>query len=1043
MSIPSETVAIPVVKGLDVTTDLRLLQAPSLLEATNARFSGGGSKKRRGHVRMVLRNEGSLTATPGMALGEEDDLYWTDDTDNVSTLLGVATRDNETVLWDGVQMYSYLPSQTSAQAPFVAEVSAAAVLPSLRAVPMAKTAEAQNLPQMADNGTTRIVVWKNASNKAKYAIYDSTSDALIASGQFAAATVDYFRVFTLGGWMHVAIRDNDDDLVKLYSISSDEPNSITYRSYGDASAFDLWKMSESVAALAKITIDGVEVRYIGTTGVGAAAYTPFLHVPTVGLTPTRVAVATCVDNTDTCVIWWGSNTIGLALYTMAGVLTYEDSIAGVTGLQRLTIATKEYDTALANHRWDIYWDDGTNTYVKRAWGTLVSLFDFGDTITRYRQILASRAWNVGDRTFVWTGHSSTLQSTWFLLDEGLLPVGKMDFGIANVSGIGATGNLAGVNWYGDRGDEQYHLALSYKMRVVPDDTDKATAGVYAEPTIKGVYLDFLPSLNSTQAGRTLYIAGAQLWAYDGRELVEAGFHTGPEPTFQQVAGGTLTAAGEYSYRIDLCHRNAQNEEVRSLSILSDTIELTPGNQRVDITIPTVLTRRTDSYFLIYRNAMSSGTPLVNWWLLNSRDPSDASYLANTLTSSTVSFSDTGAVGDEAIQTRELHPATDTYLQPISAPACEIIASGRDRLWVAGGELSPGELAPSRLFAPGETPSFNAYLNIQVDRSNEPVTALGFAGEVAIIFRSGSTYLLDSDGPDNIASGSWSPVRLAHADVGAVSQASVARIPQGLIFQSPAGFRIVGPGGGFSLNEAGASVGAIGYPVDSVARDFTVTGSLVVEKESEVRFYGETETYVFNYMFNTWSKWTCGGVGVAKNTNGYALLAREDGELWIEDTSTFTDAGNTYTHRIRTAWLHAGMLGDFQRVRAVGGIGRFADLSTPNHTVRVEFYYDTRDFWEDRIEWTLPDSTTNTDTWGAGTWGAGVWGDTSATVSNLEDLTWDWIRGPAVQKCNAISISVEDVNTDGPGFELSAITLELARKSGLNRGPHRTGTGSYR
>src|SRR4249919_2374625 len=66
MPIPSETIALPILKGLDVTTDARLLTPPSLLEAENTQFTGGGAKKRQGHTSLKVRGEGSVT------LGDSD-----------------------------------------------------------------------------------------------------------------------------------------------------------------------------------------------------------------------------------------------------------------------------------------------------------------------------------------------------------------------------------------------------------------------------------------------------------------------------------------------------------------------------------------------------------------------------------------------------------------------------------------------------------------------------------------------------------------------------------------------------------------------------------------------------------------------------------------------------------------------------------------------------------------------------------------------------------------------------------------------------------
>jgi hypothetical protein len=1044
MSIPSDTIALPIVKGLDVNTDARLVNPPALLEAVNTRISGGGAKKRKGHTSLLVRGEGEvpladsdatwvfglgITETALRGVGEEDESYWRAANPKVGALHGVFTRDNETVTWDGSRLFSYLPSQLESQSQTAAEPEGEAVLPSLRAVPLAKYNEHQGRAEMADNGAVRVVTWINEDSDLRYALYDSVSSVLITQGSLSVTTARYSRTFSLGDWLHIAVLDDGDGRLKLFSINSTEPYSVTYRSYGDASHFDLFKVSETEAVVASTSSLGIKVTWISAVGAGSPTRAPILHVPPGGTTATLVAVAVGPYN-DIAIAWRasGSGTVKLALYNANGVLVDQGastwSDVTYSNALRFTLAPHFSQTSGAKTIWELFLDQGHDISAQRFWlaGSTLTL---GSLRTRYGQILASRAFYIGDRVFFWSAFPSTLQATWLLLDEGLKPVGHMDFGVAAYEQL--DGRVAGVNF-----TSQYEIqcALNYKLRVAPKDSTLATSGIYTEASIKGVYLDFLPTLATAQAGRTTYIAGAQLWSYDGQELTEAGFHVGPEPTLTQGAGGTLTALGTYSYRVDLCYRNAQNEEIRSLSILSESVELTGGNQKINLIIPTLPTRRDNAYFLVYRNAMSSGTPLTEWWLLNSRDPADASFLLNDLSVSSVSYLDDGSVDDTEIQTRELHPATDTYLQPIAAPACEVIASGRDRLWVSGGELPPGVVAPSRLFDPMEVPSFNAYLNIQVDRAVQPITAIGFVGEVAVFFRESSTHMLDSDGPDNVAQGFWNPPRLALSDTGAVSQASVARISAGLVFQSTAGIRLLGPGG---------SLSPIGTEVDNELRDFEIVGALVNEREQEVRFYGTASTYVFNYLYNSWSYWTCGGVGVAHS--GSTVLARSDGHLWIED-DVWRDGDATYTHRIRTGWLHAGNLGDFQRVRWVGGLGRYADLDNPAHTLRVEIFYDERAFWEERIEW-APMDTSNQDTWGAATWGDGIWGDTGATIDNLDDLTWEWDRRPSRQKCSVFSLALEDVNTDGPGFELSAFTFDLARKSGLDRTQDRGGSGTYR
>jgi hypothetical protein len=65
MRMEYETVAIPIVKGLDVTTRARLVQAPSLLQAQNSRFPrGSGSAKRRGHLATILHSPVLMVRIP-------------------------------------------------------------------------------------------------------------------------------------------------------------------------------------------------------------------------------------------------------------------------------------------------------------------------------------------------------------------------------------------------------------------------------------------------------------------------------------------------------------------------------------------------------------------------------------------------------------------------------------------------------------------------------------------------------------------------------------------------------------------------------------------------------------------------------------------------------------------------------------------------------------------------------------------------------------------------------------------------------------------
>lgn len=60
---------------------------------------------------------------------------------------------------------------------------------------------------------------------------------------------------------------------------------------------------------------------------------------------------------------------------------------------------------------------------------------------------------------------------------------------------------------------------------------------------------------------------------------------------------------------------------------------------------------------------------------------------------------------------------------------------------------------------------------------------------------------------------------------------------------------------------------------------------------------------------------------------------------------------------------------------------------------------------------------------------------------LRDAVWRWRRRLQRQKCSVISIQLDDDYSDGPGFTLTAIALEIGKKPGLDRIPWRGGVSS--
>ena len=502
----------------------------------------------------------------------------------------------------------------------------------------------------------------------------------------------------------------------------------------------------------------------------------------------------------------------------------------------------------------------------------------------------------------------------------------------------------------------------------------------------------------------------------------------------------MPLTGSYIYRVDLVHRNAQNEEVRSHSFYTN--QIVPVAENVTLTVRTCITRRVNSYFLIYRN-VDGGT---NWYLVNSRDPNNAEFVLNDQQVATVEWVDDGTIGDAVLEALESHPGNGgfSYVERYSAPSCEVIAAGADRLWVSGGEVPVGQAYPSRLFDPGETPAFNGFLAVQVDRSAEPITAIGAIGDLVMVCRRNSIYLIDGEGPDNSSNGNWPTPRLAYSDLGVIGQESLAVIALGLLFQSTAGIRLITANG--SLISTNGEVQNIGGPVDTLAQAMDIAGVVVVPQDQEARFYGRNgQTLVLNYEQMAWSTWDVTCAGAVRNTEtGLGILATHDGYIWEESDGLYLDNGAPYLHRVRFAWLRANGLMDFQAVRTVGGLGEASEA----HDVRVQLYYDERDYPGEEFTWSYPFdgasealSTWNNDTFGANTFGSGTFGDTHSGQSQLDfrDSVWRWTRSPSRRKCSVFSVSVDDNWSEGRGFVLTALALEVGQKQGLDKVPAHGGS----
>jgi hypothetical protein len=101
-----------------------------------------------------------------------------------------------------------------------------------------------------------------------------------------------------------------------------------------------------------------------------------------------------------------------------------------------------------------------------------------------------------------------------------------------------------------------------------------------------------------------------------------------------------------------------------------------------------------------------------------------------------------------------------------------------------------------------------------------------------------------------------------------------------------------------------------------------------------------------------------------------------------------------------------------------------------HYLRVQFAYDYEDAWRETV--TLNSSTVlSTSTWGSSTtWGSDpFWGGSQGAST-----VYEWRLKPRIQKCQAIKIRLEDVDTQTISGGASMALLSMLFTLGVKKKP---------
>ncbi len=632
----------------------------------------------------------------------------------------------------------------------------------------------------------------------------------------------------------------------------------------------------------------------------------------------------------------------------------------------------------------------------------------------HNSLLTSKGFRVGDEVFAW--YMSTNSNTNYLMG-----------GVSGAQRCGIADRETALSQLAAALDEETFLAWPFAVHPDPLEPESKhtwmrgyNAGVYSRPsnTLIGD-LDFLPHLSTAKFGRSVYLAGSLVRAWDGTEFGDAGFHDYPVlASSSPTTGGSLTLLATYSVRVYATRWNNQGEKFSSVALAATLPALTGSDDKITITIKTLpITNHSDVQFEVYRTA-GNGTFYLEGVVANNLAEHDAS-------TASVTFDLT--MSDATLRTKLADPrgggvGTPAQLDEFGPLGCSVLVTAGDRLWGIGGQVGHGVAEFSKLWVPGSGAGFDSLGgNLQVlDATGGAITSLAaFADSVVVAFQPDRVYVLAGNGPDNTGAGAYDVPQLL-LEGGTTTHRGTVSLPVGVVFWGAEGPRLL---------TAGFKVETIGEPVGPLAAGLDPSGVTANLARREVVWYTEGGVgLLWSYQDGSrWAQWT--GLPVAGVSD--RRLVTPDGRS-LAPSSTPRDGGRRYQFGFATGNVRPeALLMGSTRVRRVGLLGEHRG----DHNVRFRVYYDGSRLWSERFTW-----EPTVETWLAtGTdFSLLTPAEIDALACSEHSGAYGTNRRLARQVCRFLRVEVSDGGDDG--FIPWELSFELGQTPGLGRTAVNTFTG---
>lgn len=823
-----------------------------------------------------------------------------------------------------------------------------------------------------------------------YSLINYATGARIVANASVAETVNYGKVvvfqnkFVLIWWNASThhLRYSTLTPVGVFAAAADLATDMATTA-GTAN-FDCFVSINSNPSLSRIYVGynlassgGTQIFYLDTSFAKTSSTLVTSHVASKALTLFLDNANTVVwyaisDGTD---VWCGQMSWALAATNLAA--TVVAATAGVTQLMGLgplsTICELIFCAFTTGATTNV-----VSGYTMTQGGTPTSFFAVRSLS------LVSKLFNLAG-TFCYVGmYGGTLQPTYFLMAANSV-VGKIAASFAY--DYARTSHLPSVPLIG-----------SVAQLANPHTVGAADGGVVA--ATYATYLDPTATIYAAELSNTLHISGAQLWAYDGIQFVEHGFHLQPDSLAHSSTGSSTIAAGTYQAMAVYEWTDAQGQAHRSAPSLPNTITVSGGGVS-SITW-------TCSSLRVTQKGVSIGThinsPVTVSFFRTAAGGTIFFFIGsvvNDITADTVSFTDTNT--DAAIAGNLQLYTTSGEVPNSSAPSCQLLAIYAQRLIVV-----PSETPYQWWFSKQVISASAATTATPVEFSNQLITSIDQLGGAIVDIAAMDDKLLSAkattwfytvgNGPTiNGLNNDFSTAQNVTSIVGVAPGTRAAVVENGLLFQAP-------NGAGIWLMTRGLTQAYVGADVEAYNAQSLVQ-SVVVPSQNHVRFFmSGGATLVYDYYLNAWSVYSLADtVGAVCLYSGLFTFITSSGFVMQETPLAFTDLATPVSMTITTSWLKTAGIGGFQRLRRLLITGDYKSA----HRLTVSIAYDYGSATQ-----TVP-----------------------FTLASAPSI-YEFLIAISHQKCSAIQITLQDSNSTGTGeaFDLSALTFEAGVKKGVNKIP---------